>query len=210
MIRPACIALALFAAVGCASSSEEGGASTEDAELTDFREWTIEQAGARISPEERRACDEEGRLNCYRYLRAGNDAQDAALIFFRDGANAGRQDAFKHTYWNALMAKKMGEASAKKFGDAHENGYPSNFSTPHRKLQTEMDFFNNDVGRKIGAAHPDASEAEIQTLVKEALASGQLRAVQYGPSMPDGILVETSICKAGIDDTTPGKVRCGG
>ena len=31
-------------------------------------------------------------------------------------------DAFRHTYWNALMVKYVGVDDAKTFADAHESG----------------------------------------------------------------------------------------
>ncbi|MBL7122309.1 MAG: hypothetical protein ISS12_10020 [Candidatus Marinimicrobia bacterium] len=61
-------------------------------------------------------------------------------------------DAFRHTAWNSLIAKKTGShhttvsaanAWAKSFTDAHENGDPE----PENELDNPMDFHNNHEGR---------------------------------------------------------------
>lgn len=81
--------------------------------------------------------------------------------------NDGHRDAFRHTYWNALMAQKYGNAWAESFATAHE-GIPGN--TADREA---MDLYNNAIGRAIGAAHPNASPKELADLVERAVTQGQ-------------------------------------
>lgn len=82
------------------------------------------------------------------------------------GAEDGHNDAFRHAYWNALMTKHFGEDFAEAFGSAHE-GVPGN---PADK--EAMDLHNNQVGRRIAAENPDASDEELAELVYEAVQNG--------------------------------------
>lgn len=82
--------------------------------------------------------------------------------------NDGHQDAFRHAYWNALMVEKFGPEFAKKFATAHE-GVPGNPAD-----REAMDLYNNEVGRRIAIAHPDASPEELASLVQQAVEQGDM------------------------------------
>ena len=61
-------------------------------------------------------------------------------------------NAFKHAYWNALMARDIGPELAEKFANAHES-VPVSWGNEPYLLATElehsqMDFFYNELGRK--------------------------------------------------------------
>jgi len=73
-------------------------------------------------------------------------------------------DAFRHTYWNALMARRFGEDWAEAYTDAHE-GVRDN--TAAREV---MDLYNNSVGRRLATENPDADAAELADLVEQAVA----------------------------------------
>lgn len=75
-------------------------------------------------------------------------------------------DAFRHAYWNALMTQRFGEQWTKDFTEAHER-LPDNPATAEA-----MDLYNNEVGRKIALANPDASPAELADLVEQAVRRG--------------------------------------
>ncbi|MCB5205517.1 hypothetical protein LH464_24060 [Neorhizobium sp. T786] len=77
------------------------------------------------------------------------------------------RDAFRHAYWNALMAQ-IDEVDAASQANAHERSAPNVYSEHY------MDLYNNRVGRKLGAAHPSASHKEIADLVKQELSRGGL------------------------------------
>ncbi len=97
--------------------------------------------------------------------------------------SGGMADAFKHTLWMALTAQKIGFSKALSLGKAHEDGNRAEFeNNPDRngglmqdKMMSEMDLYNNNIGARIGADHPDADTTEIIALVKEAIQSGQCR-----------------------------------
>lgn len=81
-------------------------------------------------------------------------------------SNDGHGDAFRHTYWNALMTRQYGEDWTKAFATAHE-GLPDN-----RANREAMDLYNNEVGRKIATDHPGASPEQLAALVERALHDG--------------------------------------
>lgn len=82
--------------------------------------------------------------------------------------NDGHRDAFRHAYWNALMTQRYGESWTAAFATAHE-GIPGN--TANREA---MDLYNNQIGRSIGAANPNASPQELANQVEQALNQGRL------------------------------------
>ncbi len=82
--------------------------------------------------------------------------------------NNGQRDAFRHAYWNALLTKNFGENWTKQFTTAHE-GVPGNEAD-----REAMDLYNNEVGRAIATANPNASDAELAKLVSQAVNDGKM------------------------------------
>lgn len=82
--------------------------------------------------------------------------------------NDGHRDAFRHTYWNALLAREFGAAWTQQFTTAHE-ALPGN-----NGLREAMDLYNNEVGRAIAVANPDATPEQLANLVGRALDEGRL------------------------------------
>lgn len=84
-------------------------------------------------------------------------------------------DAFRHSYWNALMSKNCGYAYAESFANAHEKDYPN--VAP----ETTMDAFNNKVGRDIGVSKsynlPNAMQisSAIEKDVLSAIKNGRMK-----------------------------------
>ncbi len=60
------------------------------------------------------------------------------------GIHNGKADAFRHTYWNAMDSSEIGSQVTKLFTDAHE------WKSGNNPLETQMDIFNNNIGRQIG------------------------------------------------------------
>jgi hypothetical protein len=107
-----------------------------------------------------------GALTTFEDIR--QEVYDAAEDNYKgDGAEDGRQDAFRHMYWNALMTKRFGEDFTKSFTIAHE-GKPDNPAD-----QEAMDLFNNEVGRRIAVENPDATDQELADLIKDAISNGE-------------------------------------
>ena len=134
------------------------------------------------------------RIVCVRVAIAAFKARGASQAEYHDGNVGGRIDCFRHTYWNASMTRSVGADYAKQWGDAHENGYPENRATPKDRLLSDMDFFNNDVGRKIGKAHATDSDDATKQAVRTAIEHGDVRAVRYDLGDRNGKLVASSQC----------------
>ncbi|MGF1528045.1 MAG: hypothetical protein ACFCBW_14810 [Candidatus Competibacterales bacterium] len=86
----------------------------------------------------------------------------------------GHQDAYRHAYFSAMMTREFGADYAKEFTDAHEAGVNP------RAQEEAMDLFNNELGIKIAQENPDASEAELAALVKQAIDNGRAVVVDRG------------------------------
>ncbi|MFE9388007.1 DUF6973 domain-containing protein [Streptomyces sp. NPDC006784] len=92
----------------------------------------------------------------------------------RPDRNDNHNDAFRHTYWNALMTKKYGAQWTEKYATTHE-ARPGN--QPEREA---MDLHNNEVGRRIAQEHSDASEEELADLVEKAVRDGDTVVIDHG------------------------------
>lgn len=88
--------------------------------------------------------------------------------------NLGHQDAFRHAYWNAMLTRQFGEEWTEQFTTAHE-------AIPGNDAEREaMDLYNNEIGRNIATANPDATNEEIADLIQQAIDDGQLTVVDRG------------------------------
>ncbi len=106
-------------------------------------------------------------------LRDMSDMREGAFgtaddRFPSDDRNDDHNDAFRHTYWNALMARRFGTDWAKAYATAHE-GLPGNPA-----VREAMDLYNNEVGRMIQEANPEADEEELADLVQQAVEDGEV------------------------------------
>lgn len=103
---------------------------------------------------------------------AANKAlSEAARRFGRGSLHNGAGDAFRHCYWNAVLARDIGKDNALQFTTAHESR-PGN--PPDEKV---MDLHNNAVGARIGASNPNASDAVLANLCHQALIGGKLKVI---------------------------------
>ena len=88
-------------------------------------------------------------------------------------------DAFRHTYWMALLTKEIGWSRAKRLGEAHEKGNYQMFKK--RKLEdgelpdqkgSEMDLYNNTVGIDLGK---NIDVENLKYAVIKAIQSGKCK-----------------------------------
>ncbi|SFS53392.1 hypothetical protein SAMN05660874_01584 [Saccharopolyspora flava] len=102
------------------------------------------------------------------YERAQASGADA---FGGQGTTDGHGDAFRHTYWNALLTQRFGPEWTESYTTAHERlpQDQANASTVEA-----MDLYNNEVGRNIAQAHPDAGPEELARHVEEAVRNGDV------------------------------------
>lgn len=101
-------------------------------------------------------------------------AIDTANATFPADGQDDHTDAFRHTYWNALLTARFGADFAREIATAHE-AVPD-----HTAASEAMDLHNNEVGRQIAVAHPGASPEELAVLVREAVDSGRTVVVDRG------------------------------
>ena len=99
--------------------------------------------------------------------------------------NGGLLDAFKHTYWMASLARKIGVKQSLKLGRAHEKGNFLQFK--HHRLEdkllpdsvsSEMDLRNNSKGVSLILKGENVSQKEIQKIVLDTLFKGQLTVIK--------------------------------
>jgi hypothetical protein len=83
------------------------------------------------------------------------------------GVNDGHNDAFRHAFYNAMLTKEFGVDFAAAFGTAHE-GKPGNEAD-----REAMDLYNNELGREIAEANPDATPQELAELIFSAIQRGE-------------------------------------
>ncbi|SDJ17276.1 hypothetical protein SAMN05192558_110297 [Actinokineospora alba] len=138
--------------------------------------WLAERAGfnkERITEAEAKLLDDlqsrKGLMGLKEFAEIRQTALHTAEGKFEGkGLTDGHADAFRHAYWNALMTQRYGEQWAGEFATAHERN-PSSHHVP-----VGMDLHNNEVGRQIASANPDASPEELATLVEQAVKDGRM------------------------------------
>ncbi len=108
-----------------------------------------------------------GPVGLAEHYRLTELAKNTAAQQFPGSTHDGHGDAFRHAYWNALMTQKFGEQWTREFATGHEKGGGTN---PHREA---MDLYNNELGRKVALANPNASPKELEDLVKKEIAEGR-------------------------------------
>jgi RHS repeat-associated protein len=94
-------------------------------------------------------------FDCAKVKGCRDDAYNATVRKFGRQGHNDTSDASRHCYWSCCMAQKIGVEEAKRFGDAHEN-FPNN-----DPCERDMDFYNNDVGRRVGSSSPKGNCAEL-------------------------------------------------
>ncbi|MGV0744843.1 DUF6973 domain-containing protein [Mycolicibacterium sp. XJ870] len=131
-----------------------------------------------ITAGEARMLDELGLSGQRDMQQAKEAAQAQAISRFPppDGKEIDNHtDAFRHAYWNALMTQRFGEEWTRQFTTAHER------RTANYASSEAMDLWNNEVGRRIAAANPDASSEQLAGMVEQAVRNGETVVIR-----PDG------------------------
>ena len=118
-------------------------------------------------------------------FNASKDAKSKTGYFYMDNIDFAdnNPDAFRHSYWNALMERRIFKEVlintgtptkpiystrtvdfAKAFADAHEYG--------NTGISTEMDFSNNALGRTDGATFKALDEYELANVMMKRVSFG--------------------------------------
>jgi hypothetical protein len=101
-------------------------------------------------------------------------------------SNGGKLDAFRHAYWMAKIAKRIGAKKAIFFGEIHEKGNYEHFLkniTEDAELQDsiscEMDLLNNKVGVEITKLKATITNEELKQIVIEKIKNGKLYILKH-------------------------------
>ena len=78
-----------------------------------------------------------------------------------------------------INGKTIGADWAKGFADAHEFGFEGNLG-----LNTQMDLYNNSIGRNLGVYNQDKENWEIAGVVQEYVKNGWLYRIKDGVLTP--------------------------
>jgi len=99
--------------------------------------------------------------------------------FDRD-ANGGQVDAFRHTYWMALLSQKIGARKALSLGKAHEKSNRVDYKRHELEdgslpdsVSCEMDLRNNKIGIELGKLHKTATDTTLCAIVKQTVLDGK-------------------------------------
>ena len=125
-------------------------------------------------------------VKAYKIYKSSLKAFEKTDYYYEGNHSLDNGDAFRHGYWNALMARTVGVTSAKEFADAHE-------SEDSTGLDLEMDLYNNEQGRSDGILFEDLSEDELAEEIMHRVSSGYYKRIESEQ------LVATNIDKLKIE-----------
>jgi len=98
---------------------------------------------------------------------------------FRHG---GRIDAFRHSFWMALLTQRIGARASRKLGKCHERGNRIHYrrgKTEDGYLQDatacEMDLHNNEAGIRLALDHPNEGQNGMANECLKAIRSGKMK-----------------------------------
>ena len=99
--------------------------------------------------------------------------------------NGGALDAFKHTFWMASLALKIGRRQALKLGMAHEKANYLEFKKKQMEdavlpdsLSSVMDLKNNESGVFLVNKNEHITKIQLINKILEALAQGRLTIIK--------------------------------
>lgn len=98
-----------------------------------------------------------------------NNNFDSSVTYLGNG------DAYRHSFWQAILANAYGSSYAKQWGDAHESESPSG-------VDKTMDLRNNSIGRSVGTSMSGNQyiEARLSSALLNKIANGDLWRVVNG------------------------------
>ncbi|MEV7973333.1 hypothetical protein [Cellulomonas sp. NPDC089187] len=155
----------------------ESDGATVPLTLTGFNAWLVENFGGdlsqvKVTPHELEMIRALSPYRLYMFNQLKEDAfAEADKRYPSSSQNDNHNDAFRHAYWNALMASHFGEGWAAEYGTSHE-------ALQGNQGQREaMDLYNNEVGRSLAgvSSSPYRSvDVSLADRVAEAVENGDL------------------------------------
>lgn len=99
--------------------------------------------------------------------------------------NGGKADAFRHSYWMALLAQQMKVKKAYKLGIAHEKANYIDFKKGKMEdgvlpdsMSCVMDLYNNSVGLATGEQYKNLSREELKGFIIEKVKYGRMKVLK--------------------------------
>ena len=100
--------------------------------------------------------------------------------------SGGNLDAFKHTFWMACLASKIGKRKALSLGKAHEKGNYLQYKKHKNEdgqlpdsISTVMDLWNNNLGIEIFLEEKTSEKVVLKIKVIEAVKSGKAKILKF-------------------------------
>lgn len=122
-------------------------------------------------------------IKCSKTKGYADDALAEAKRQFSDGLYLGRGDAFRHGYWNALMASYIDYSWAVDFATAHESETPNG-------NDKSMDLWNNREGR-LSSGTSSTSRSTLISRIRTKILSGSSTKCLRG-EVKSGALIYTN------------------
>jgi hypothetical protein len=119
--------------------------------------------------------------------------------------NGGRLDAFKHSYWMAMLSTKIGIKQSLKLGKAHEKGNYLEFKKGRLEdsilpdsVSSAMDLYNNNQGIiAIGIFAKPIIKVDVQQAILKAIEHGQMMIIKKDKQgnylYCDGTFIDTNV-----------------
>ncbi|GEM48321.1 DUF6973 domain-containing protein [Deinococcus cellulosilyticus] len=129
-----------------------------------------------LNPMERALCDQNA-WNCLNFLDAGYVASQQSGTDFSSWQSYSinnEKDAFRHSYWNAVMTITMSYTWAQNYADTHEQGSPTQIQGG---VGQQMDYHNNAVGRNVANNLPNMYKCKgvARAELHKAMRDGRLK-----------------------------------
>lgn len=100
----------------------------------------------------------------------------------KGNGNGGQVDAFRHTFWMAILTQKIGPRKARSLGRKHEKGNYKDYKKRRLeddvvpdKISSEMDLYNNEIGIGIGK---EKNVIDLENLIVEAVLKGKCKIIK--------------------------------
>ncbi|MSS62751.1 DUF6973 domain-containing protein [Velocimicrobium porci] len=105
-------------------------------------------------------------------LSSAKTSMNYTSMYFKTNGYQDNSDAFRHSFWQALVAHTYENSFAKQWGDAHESTSIG--------IDKKMDLLNNEIGRTVGSTTNgnQAIEGRIAQKLLSMIANGKLYQIQ--------------------------------
>ena len=117
-----------------------------------------------------------------RAREAANEMLNDSLL--DQDVSGGQNDAWRHTFWMALLSQHICWRKARGLGKAHEKGNYREFKKRKAEegvlpdsVSRAMDLFNNEIGIAIGRANEKLPEEDLKKAVRDSVLAGKAKVV---------------------------------